>query len=96
MVLIPSHQMLVAVATALEPGGVNRAEIGVEDLMYSMVAVRIGYQASLANNQTGGATGLAVGAGFLYRGFTLDYAFLPYGDLGQAQRISLTYDFGGI
>jgi hypothetical protein len=34
-------------------------------------------------------TGLSAGAGFAFFGYNLDYAFVPYGDLGYSHRISL-------
>ena len=37
------------------------------------------------------APSFGIGAG--YRGLSVDYAFVPYGDLGDAHRISLTYNF---
>lgn len=93
--LIPSHAMLVAVSGALEPDGVDRIQLGVEDVMFSMVAVRLGYQANLVNNHIAGLTGLTVGLGGLYKQVSLDYAFLPFGDLGTTHRVSLGYTFGG-
>jgi hypothetical protein len=93
--LARSNQLLLAASGALEPRGVNRVQVGGEDVLYSLLALRAGYQFSLANNQINGISGLTLGAGFLYRGFTLDYAYLPYGDLGTAQRVSAGYKFGG-
>jgi hypothetical protein len=89
-----TNHLLLAVAGAFEPQGVSRLQVGAEDVLYSMLALRLGYQASLADNQIDGLTGLTMGAGFMLKGFTLDYAFLPYGDLGYAHRISLSYQFG--
>lgn len=40
-----------------------------------------------------GMYGFFAGAGFAYSGFTLDYALLPYGDLGTAHRFSVGMKF---
>ncbi|MDA8131706.1 MAG: PorV/PorQ family protein [Elusimicrobia bacterium] len=40
-----------------------------------------------------GMYGFFAGAGFAYAGFTLDYALLPYGDLGTAHRFSVGMKF---
>ena len=89
-----TNQLLLAVSGSFEPNGVSRLQFGAEDLIHSFLAVRLGYQASLAETQIQDLTGLTAGLGLLYEGFGLDYAFLPYGDLGIANRISLTYEFG--
>jgi len=39
-------------------------------------------------------SGLSVGAGIVWGSAKLDYAFVPYGDLGNTHRISLGYRFG--
>jgi hypothetical protein len=54
---------------------------------------RAGYNSQTATAVTG-LTGASFGAGFGFDKFCLDYAFVPFGGLGQAQRISLTYNFG--
>lgn len=87
------NQLLLAASTAIEPQGVNRLQFGLEDTIQSLVALRLGYQASLADYQAGGLSGMSAGAGFLFNGFALDYAYLPFGELGSTQRISLAYHF---
>lgn len=89
-----NHQILLAASGAWEPNGVDRVRLGLEDLMYSMLALRAGYQFNLADSQIQGLTGLTAGLGILYGGFGLDYAFVPFGDLGTTQRLSLSYAFG--
>jgi hypothetical protein len=85
---------LLALSGAIEPMGVNRVQVGAEDLIRKFLALRVGYQANLAETQIEGLTGLTAGLGVIYEGFGLDYAFLPYGDLGSTHRISLSYKFG--
>jgi hypothetical protein len=60
-----------------------------ENLM--SVAGRLGYTTS--GRDTGGLNGLTVGLGFTYESYTIDYAYVPYGDLGNTQRISLSIKF---
>jgi outer membrane protein OmpA-like peptidoglycan-associated protein len=81
----------LAAATALEPSGISRIQLGGEGWLYDTLALRAGYVVSLADNQLGGLSGLTAGAGFKRGDFELDYSFLPYGDLGNAQWISLVY-----
>jgi hypothetical protein len=88
------NQLLLAASTSIEPQGVNRLQFGLEDMIQSLVALRLGYQDSLADYQAGGLSGMSAGAGFLFSGFALDYAYLPFGELGSTQRLSLSYKFG--
>jgi hypothetical protein len=92
--LASNNEFVFAASAAFEPGGVNRLRFGVEDLLYSFLAVRAGYQVVEADTRIGGLTGLTLGCGFLVRGLELDYAFLPFGDLGSAHRLSVAYVFG--
>lgn len=88
------NSLLLAAATQVEPMGVSRIQFGAEEVFYRMAAVRLGYEDSLADNQIKGLSGLTAGLGFTTAGFNLDYAYLPFGDLGTAQRLSLSYRFG--
>ncbi len=54
---------------------------------------RAGYNSQTTPSVTG-FTGVSVGAGFGFDRFCLDYAFVPFGGLGQAHRISLTARWG--
>ena len=56
------------------------------------IALRGGYD----QNRTRGVegfTGLSVGAGFDFAAMRLDYAWIPFGDLGSVNRISLAFRF---
>jgi len=55
---------------------------------------RAGYNTQTTPSVTG-FTGASFGAGFGFDKFCLDYAFVPFGGLGQAHRISLTARWGG-
>ena len=94
--LAQTNQLLLALSGALQPQGVNSLQIGAEDLIHSFLALRVGYDLALADNEIVGLTGLSAGLGLRYDGWGLDYAFIPYGDLGATNRISLQYEFGTV
>ena len=52
---------------------------------------RLGYNSQAKD--TGGLNGISAGVGFTYLGYCIDYAFVPYGDLGNTQRISFSVKF---
>lgn len=51
------------------------------------VALRAGFN-TRSVGELSGARNVAIGAGLRYGGYTLDYAFSPFGDLGTVHRIS--------
>lgn len=56
------------------------------------LALRIGYsQARDEDNREG----LTAGLGLLVGDFSIDYAFVPFGELGEAHRFGVTYNFEG-
>ncbi|HBA61458.1 MAG TPA: hypothetical protein DCZ92_11715 [Elusimicrobia bacterium] len=63
---------------------------GVETIVSRLVAVRFGYT---TRNEAG--SGLTMGLGYGYQDFSFDYAFVPFGDLGAAHRLSVGYKWGG-
>lgn len=56
-------------------------------------ALRAGYDGRLSSSDVGGTTGVAFGAGLGFRRLGFDYAWTPAGDLGDVQRLSLSYRF---
>lgn len=59
---------------------------GVEYTIARMLALRLGYR---TGSDLGALAGLRAGCGFRFEMIGLDYAFAPYGDLGNSHRISL-------
>jgi hypothetical protein len=55
--------------------------------------LRFGYRYTAGGNDLGTASGLRAGIGFGIGSYKLDYAFVPYGELGQSHRISLLASF---
>ena len=56
------------------------------------IALRAGYNASTTVGLDG-LSGISGGIGLSYERTTLDYALVPFGRLGQAHRVSLTFGF---
>lgn len=56
-------------------------------------AARAGFDSQTVSSGVGGLTGLSLGFGLGHERTSFDYAFVPYGGLGQAHRISLTVGF---
>jgi tetratricopeptide (TPR) repeat protein len=64
---------------------------GLEYRILKMFAVRFGYKGSQTLDKK-----LTYGLGFENPRFRLDYAFVPFGDLGDTHRISLVFRFGRV
>ena len=58
------------------------------------VAIRAGYKTSTTGLDA--IDGLTCGLGVSFQDYRFDYAFVPYGDLGDTHRISLGWRFGGL
>ncbi len=65
-----------------------RGDFGAEYRLAETLALRLGYN---SGNDMG--SGLTAGFGFRISSLNVDYAFVPYGDLGNAHRFSLSYNF---
>jgi hypothetical protein len=61
---------------------------GLEARPVDLLALRVGY-----NSRNDLGTGLSAGAGFRYRNFMLDYAWVGYDVAGDAHRMALTVGF---
>lgn len=69
--------------------------VGVEFHPNIPLALRLGYSSFGSNYKTGGdkdnTAGFSFGAGFSFPKIKVDYAFLPYADLGSLHRVNLAY-----
>ena len=63
---------------------------GSEILLNNVIALRAGFT---TRNDAG--IGLTAGAGWQWKSGSIDYALVPFGDLGLTHRISLNYRWGG-
>lgn len=88
-----SNRLLAAAGASMEPGALNYIQAGLEYGLQSQFFVRAGYQKSMVSDAIQGLSGVSFGVGALLHQFTLDYAFLPYGDLGASHRASVGYRF---
>ena len=59
----------------------------------NIISLRTGYKYTVGGNNLGNASGLRAGLGVEVKNYELDYAFVFYGDLGQAHRVSLVAKF---
>lgn len=57
-------------------------------------AARTGFN-SRTLGDISGLSGVSVGAGIGYKLFKLDYAFIPFGTIGDTHRFSITFSFAG-
>ncbi len=87
------NRVYLALGGQVESNSMNQVQLGAEDIIYSVLALRAGYQVSLTNMELEGLTGLRAGLGLMYQNFVVDYAYLPYGDLGISNQVSLSYFF---
>lgn len=65
------------------------AQVGAEARIMEMLAFRIGWDGRVQADD-----GLTGGIGIKVNDLAIDYAFVPYGNLGNNHRIALTYKFG--
>ena len=75
--------------------GDSSVHVGLETTLFHMLSLRGGYSADVDNPQAAdGLLGWTLGGGVHLAGFSVDYAFVPMEELGNVQRLSLTYAFG--
>jgi len=73
--------------------GASLIQMGVEGRLGRNFFLRSGYQLSFLDSETGGLTGLSSGLGAKIGNLVLDYAYLPYGRLGNSHRLSVSFQF---
>jgi len=89
-----NNKLLLAADGVIEQQGVNRIQLGAEDTLYSHLALRVGYNLPLAETDLQGLDNLTAGVGIIINNLYFDYAYVPFGDLGVANKISLSYKWG--
>ncbi|MDD5208809.1 MAG: PorV/PorQ family protein [Elusimicrobiales bacterium] len=68
--------------------------LGGEYLLNKNFAFRAGYQFGHSADKLGsGLVGLGAGIGLKFDRFALDYAYVPFGDLGDTHRMTLGFNF---
>jgi len=90
----PFKNFLLAAETVLPKGNamhfVSGAELSTGQTDKARVNLRGGIDTQYLRDDVGG---FFMGAGIGLHFFTIDYAFVPMGELGSTHRISLTFDF---
>ncbi|MBI4801301.1 MAG: PorV/PorQ family protein [Elusimicrobia bacterium] len=69
--------------------------LGVEYPLTGRLALRSGYRYRLHGNELGACSGFSAGAGVAFDRLSFDYAFTPFGVLGNLHRFSINMRFGG-
>jgi len=86
--------LLTALDYSLPNDNTGTIHAGIEYKINSAFILRGGYQSTPGNNlKVDGLKNVSAGVGINIRNFDLDYAFVPYGDLGQMHRISALIHF---
>ncbi len=74
---------------------VSEIQFGAEQHFLNILCARLGYQWEIDDNQITGFRGFTAGLGFEMGDFSLDYSYVPDGDLGDSQMVGLSYRFPG-
>ncbi len=81
-------RLILSVDLTKPSDNVPRINLGTEYLRTPNLALRCGY-----NSKNDLDDGFSFGVGFKFNLFQLDYAYIPYGNLGNANRFSTSYYF---
>lgn len=84
-----NNKLLVAADINKPNDNGYKAGFGAEYRLNGLFALRAGY-----NGKDGLSDWITAGAGFTMSGWTVDYAFVPYGKLGDTHRISISTKLG--
>lgn len=88
-----ANQTMAALSGESLTFGDQSVHLGLEQTFEQFLALRAGYAHNIQGPASQGVLGWTFGGGILYKSLTLDYAFVPLADLGNMQRVSLTYAF---
>ncbi len=87
------HALLLSSAISFASGGNLDFTAATEYAYAGIMALRAGYKIHTLNDYLSGLKGLTAGAGFRVMDFVIDYAFLPFGELGSSHMIGVSYIF---
>ncbi len=82
-----NRQLSLAAQTLVPLDNQVENSFGAEYWFHDLLALRAGYKSGYLDQYT-------VGMGVRMGDMRLDYAFVPYGDLGDSHRLTASYDFG--
>jgi hypothetical protein len=86
--LAPDHSLYCSIDASHHRDHPEQIKIGMEYRLMEMVCLRAGYASS--NNDE---TGFSYGLGVTKYGFTLDYAYTPYGVFDAVQRMTVRFSY---
>ena len=70
-------------------------KLGLDYKLNPALSLRTGFRSNAGDYYNGGAlawtAGLSLGAGWVWRNYTVDYSFASYGDLGLVNQLSIRY-----
>ena len=87
---VASHKSVLAFDVTKELSDAVLVSVGAETFLMDSLAVRLGY-----NTRERLGNGITAGVGVPFGPGSIDYAFAPMGQTGQAHRISVTWRWGG-
>jgi len=86
--------LLTAAGGNISPRAGNSFQLGCEADFMGAYFLRAGYHHRTQDPDLEGLFGPSFGLGFSRNSISVDYAFAPYGELGQAHQFALRYRFG--
>jgi outer membrane protein OmpA-like peptidoglycan-associated protein len=92
---LKNNTVLLACGYGYEPGFGQSASISIENTGYSVLSVRLGYTYRFSGGYPDGIAGISAGIGVDLQDFSIDYSYLPYGELGGIHAAGLTYYLPG-
>ncbi|MEW6557910.1 MAG: PorV/PorQ family protein [Elusimicrobiota bacterium] len=93
-----NEKLLIASDLMLPFSGDGAISVGTEYYVIKFLPVRVGYKYRSGGNDLGGLDGLSAGLGVNFKkgrdgGYTLDYAFVPFGRFTNTHRFSFGMKF---
>ncbi len=85
------HEHLLALDVNKERSQNALAAVGGETRSLEPLALRFGF-----NTRNDAGIGITAGFGYQFKAGSIDYAFVPMGDIGNAHRISITFHWGSM
>lgn len=89
----PFAQWLLAADYVKRVDTDGELDVGAEVSPKKFFSLRLGYRYALTRNDTGGFSDFSAGVGFRHKNVSVDYAFIPLGDLGTTHRVSIGWRF---
>ncbi|MHB0995337.1 MAG: PorV/PorQ family protein [Elusimicrobiales bacterium] len=68
--------------------------LGLEHSLTPKLALRAGYRLRMYGNELGAWSGFSAGMGLGLERFNFDYAFAPFGEIGNSHRFTVSFRFG--